>query len=102
MANTLGIDYSDDLCEQIADAGQRVKIGSRWINCIASDERRTAQIEDEAAIEVYEREVILVSDNLSAIPQQNSTAVIGSTRYFVCDVQNDPEEVSSEVDSQHL
>jgi len=91
MSNTLGIDFAEDTSEQMCDSGQRVKIGSRWIDCIASDERRTADITEESAVEVFEREVQILTASVSALPRQNSTVLYGSTRYYVYDLQNDTD-----------
>ena len=89
MSNTLGIDYAEDTGEQICDSGQQVKIGSTWIECVAGDERRTAEIVEESGIEVYEREVQILKSAVASTPRQNSTAVIGGVRYFVYDLQVD-------------
>jgi len=94
MANTLGIDFAEDTVEQMCDSGQQIKIGSRWISCIAGDERRTAEITEESAIEVFEREVQILTRDVSSIPRQNSTLVYGSTRYYVYDLQHDTDGAS--------
>lgn len=89
--NTLGIDYAEDTREQMCDTGQQIKIGSVWVECIAGDERRTAEITEDHALEVFEREVQILTSSVSAIPRQNSTAVYGSTRYYVYDLQHDTD-----------
>jgi len=92
MANTMGIDYAEDTREQIDDAGQTCTLGSASRNriaCVVSDERRTAQIEGESAIDVFEREVQILLDDIASIPEQNSTLVFDSTRYYVYDMQHD-------------
>ncbi len=92
MANTMGIDYAEDASEQIDDAGQRVKIGSRWIACIASDERRSADITEESALDVFEREIEILSASVASVPRQNSTVIMGTTRYYVFDMSNDQDK----------
>jgi hypothetical protein len=87
MSNTLGIDYAEDATEMIDDAGQRCKISSTWYPCEASAERRAALIEDESALEVFERDVQMIASAVGSIPAPNSTIIIGTTRYFVVDVQ---------------
>jgi len=89
--NTLGIDYTEDLTEQIDDAGDKVKIGSTWIPCLVSDERRSAEITEESALDVFDREIEFTADSVAAPPQQNSTVIVGTTRYFVYEIQNDTD-----------
>ena len=94
MTNTMGIDFAEDVREQIDDMGQTCTLGSsaRKVPCLAGDERRTAQIEMENPyLEIFEREVSILTGDVAAVPVQNSTVVFGGTRYFVYDLQNDTE-----------
>lgn len=90
----MGIDFAEDTREQIDDMGQTCTIGSdsrRKIPCIVGDERRTADIEPESGIEVFERELTMMTADVSAIPRQNSTVVFASVRYYIYDIQHDTE-----------
>lgn len=88
----MGIDFAEDTREQIDDMGQTCTIGSdsrRKIPCIVSDERRTAEIQNEAGIEVFERDVQILKSDITSVPLQNSTIVFDDTRYYVYDMQHD-------------
>jgi|1_EtaG_2_1085319.scaffolds.fasta_scaffold29126_4 hypothetical protein len=98
MANTMGIDYAEDTREQIDDAGQTCTLGSASRNriaCVASDERRTANIDVESPeLEIFERELTIMAGDVSAVPAQNSTVVFTGFRYYVYDIQHDTEAES--------
>jgi len=86
MADRLGIDWTADLADVIADLPTMITIGSQVLTCAASEERRAVDVEDGGRYATFERQATLPLSEVTAVPAIQSFVVLDSWRYHVADV----------------
>ena len=86
MADRLGIDWTADLADVIADLPTTIVIGSQVLTCAANEERRTVDVEDGGRYVVFERQATLPLSLVKTVPAVQSFVVLDSVRYHVADI----------------
>lgn len=91
MSNNLGIDFADDLEQAIDDLPSTLTVNSVEYQVVADEERRSIELEDAGTYAIYDRNVYAILSEFATVPAVRSTVTLGSVKYYVVDVQRQPE-----------
>lgn len=89
--NRLGINFTADLAEAVADLPATLTVGSRQYSVIADAERRSLDVVEPGRYAVYDRTVTIPLSAIKAVPALQSTVTLDAIAYWVADVSRDRE-----------
>ena len=88
MSNNLGINFAEDMEQVINDLPSVLTIGVRKYQCVADDERRSIEVEDEGFYQVYDREVTLPYSAVETMPDIQDVVTLDTVKYWIADKTN--------------
>lgn len=92
--NNLGIDFTYDFGQIIDDLPNTLTVGTREYCCIADEETKSIEAEDEGAYTVFDRLVYLTLSSVRAVSEVQDVVTLDEVKYYVADIGKHEESDS--------